>query len=151
MSVIRNYPMKASIIYVFLFSITSTLFIRCNPGTTNNPPVIDSIRIKAFAVSFHEGQQLFIQHCTPCHRQPEHRITCDYIFTNLFERLPKPAEDYFVRFIRDSKALKEAGNDYTITTSREYNSNYNHHFKDALTEDDFDRLLIYMKAAIKLK
>ena len=109
----------------------------------------DSIELKRVALAYSEGEQLFSRHCNTCHFAPEKHVLDQYLFDNLFERLPPPPEDYFVSYISDSKALKASGNQYAKQVDEVYNSAYEHHFKDSLSPRDFSNLITYIKIAAK--
>lgn len=108
----------------------------------------DSIRLKSIVFSYKEGKQLFSRYCNTCHLAPEINKTDQYLFDNLFERLPAPAEDYFFSYISDSKALKESGNVYTKQVDDVWNNAFEHQFKDSLSKYDFYHLITYIKIAV---
>jgi hypothetical protein len=70
------------------------------------------------------------------------------MFDNLFDKLPKPSEDYFIRFIKNGKALKASGDSYAQKLAEFWESNYDHSFQDTFSNQDFENLIIYIKVAI---
>jgi hypothetical protein len=110
---------------------------------------IDSVKFKQATLSYSEGRQLFSRYCNSCHVAPERQVRDQYLFDNLFERLPSPSEDYFVNYISDSKQLKVAGNKYAIAVDDEWNSDYEHKFKDSLSVRGFSALITYIKIAAR--
>jgi hypothetical protein len=111
----------------------------------------DSLQIKRLADKFQQGKETFRTKCTVCHIAPERHITDQYLFDNLFDRLPKPSEDYFIRFIKNGKVLKASGDSYAIKLAESWNSDYDHVFQDTLSSREMENLIIYIKGAIKQK
>lgn len=153
-----NNAMRLS---VYLIIICIACIAACGPrsgtqgSTDKRPPkdaaIIDSTYLRSCARSFGQGMQLFMQHCSSCH-VPPHKQVCDsYTFDAYFERVPQPAEDYFISFISDSKLLKASGDVYATKISEAYDSSYDHHFKDSLSEHDLSDLIFYIKLGLKLK
>lgn len=110
---------------------------------------IDSARFKQSVLSYNQGKQLFSRFCNSCHPAPEKHVLDQYLFDNLFERLPAPSEDYFVNYISDSKALKATGNEYAKQVDEVWNNAYEHQFKDSLSKHDFSNIITYIKIAAK--
>jgi len=111
----------------------------------------DSSQIKKLAANYIQGKHLFEKLCITCHIAPERRVTDQYIFDNLFERLPSPPEDYFIKYIQNSKSLKSSGDNYAMKIDEAWNSDYEHYFEDSLSRQDFYDLIIYVKVAAKQK
>jgi Cytochrome c len=148
--------MTRNIISSLLVSSLAINFLSCDSGnqervesTDEITDRIDTIAFKQAALVYSEGKQLFGRYCNTCHYAPEKQVFDQYTFDNLFQRLPPPAEDYFVKYISDSKALKASGNQYAKQVDEVYNSTYEHHFKDSLTTGDFTNLIGYIKIAAK--
>ncbi len=119
-----------------------------NSSTTNN---VDSVKFKQVALEYGQGKQAFKRLCNTCHFAPERNVTDQYMFDEIFERLPTPSEDYFVRFISDSKSLRVSGDEYAKRLSDVWNSDFEHRFKDSMTNKDFGALITYIKIAAKQK
>lgn len=109
----------------------------------------DSVKFKHDGLNFSKGKQLFSRLCNTCHVAPEKNVTDQYLFANLFERLPAPSEDYFVSFISDSRSLKATGNKYAKLVDTMWHNNYEHNFRDRLSKQDFYNLITYIKIAAK--
>ena len=109
----------------------------------------DSLQIHELADKYRQGNETFQMKCAACHNAPEKHFTDDYVFNNLFNRLPKPSEDYFIRFIKNSKVLKASGDDYALRLAELWNSNYDHAFQDSFSDQELDNLIFYIKIAIK--
>ena len=154
-----NYNSMSTIIItsLLLFFLVAVL-VGCDSGRDKNPrstdvigSQIDSTEFKQAALQYSQGRQLFKSYCNTCHYAPEKNVLDQYIFDDLFQRLPTPAEDYFIQYISDSKALKASGNQYAKRVDEIYNSAYEHHFKDSLSTSDFSNLVTYIKIAAKLR
>lgn len=109
----------------------------------------DTIQFKRVASSYNEGKQLFSRFCNTCNVAPERDIRDQYLFDNLFERLPSPSEDYFIRYLSDSKQLKQSGNEYAKQVDAVWDNDYEHQFKNSLSNKGFSSLITYIKIAAK--
>lgn len=136
---------------IYLMAIT-ILWYSCNSdgnkGKNFNDEGNDSIKnTEINRMTFNAGQKLFKVNCNSCHVAPEKQINDQYLFYNLFERMPSPAEDYFIKYISDSRQLKATGNEYANKVDAVWNSDYEHQFKDSLSSADFVNLIYYLKLA----
>jgi cytochrome c5 len=148
--------MSKNIITNLLLSLLVTSLVGCGSyrdehvrSTDEIRSQIDSSDFKQAALQYNQGKQLFSNYCNTCHYAPEKHVLDQYTFDNLFQRLPTPAEDYFIQYISDSKALKASGNKYAKQVDEVYKSAYEHHFKDSLSTRDFSNLITYIKIAAK--
>ena len=104
-------------------------------------------RVKELAGQYYQGQNIFKQNCMDCHALPGKVSTDQFIFNNLFDRLPQPSEEYFAKYIEDSKQLKVSGNKYALDIAKAWHSAYEHNFKSNLSQKDIDNLIVYIKVA----
>lgn len=133
-------------------SIMLLFLIGCDSNSAKNKASqIDTSEVAKSIAIYESGKNLFTRFCIKCHHTPDSREKDQYMFDNLFERLPSPQENYFIKFIQDSKELKKSGDKYAIGVSKEWDSNYDHKFKDRLSIDDFANLILYIKLATKSK
>ncbi len=122
------FPIRILITKSLLLS-TIVVLCRCNyrnetnTGSTSENQV-DSSRFKKVAVSYIYGKQLFTKLCNKCHPAPDKDLLDQYLFDNLFERLPAPAEDYFVKYISDSRLLRASGNEHARKVDEVWNRDY---------------------------
>ena len=100
---------------------------------------------------YEQGKSIFRKYCNTCHYAPEKNVLDQYTFDNLFERLPPPAEEYFSKYIRDSKSLRDSGNKRAIEIQEARRSDYEHNFKDSLSLKDITDLIVYIKVAAKMR
>jgi hypothetical protein len=96
----------------------------------------DSLQIKELTDKYRQGKVTFQIKCAACHDAPEKHVTDQYIFDNLFDRMPKPSEDYFIKFIKNSKDLKASGDSYALKLAELWNNDYDHALQDTLSNQD---------------
>ena len=137
---------------IFSLILVAFLIARCNskPGARSKS-IEDSVRIKQYADSFKIGKSLFANYCEQCHSSPEKHLTDQYLFDNLFDKMPSPSEDFFVKYVQDSKFLKASGDKYAIELSKLYDTPYEHRFKDSLTHEEILELMLFLKITTKSK
>jgi Cytochrome c len=105
---------------------------------------IDSGEFASNSTAYISGQINFEKYCSYCHGPPGVGIT-EQSFENIINRLPPPAEEYFLRFINDSKKLTKSNGSYARALDGAYNGGYAHKFKDSLTTEEKRNLIIYLK------
>ncbi|MBO9729587.1 MAG: c-type cytochrome [Chitinophaga sp.] len=104
----------------------------------------DSIPIKLIT-GFNEGKVLFQQYCSSCHRPPVKQGHHNETLVGIFDRMPAPSTQYFIRYIQDSKALERAGDTYALVVAREWHYTGAHHFKDSITAEAMRSLIVYLR------
>jgi hypothetical protein len=140
---------------VFL-SLAVINFCSCNSGKVDSIKSTqeirnekDTIEFKRVASNYSEGKLLFSRFCNACHVAPESHKLDQYLFDHLFERLPTPPEEYFIKYLCDSKKLKQSGNEYAKQVDAVWDNDYEHRFKDSLSNKDFSDLITYIKIAAR--
>src|SRR5690349_6192678 len=94
--------------------------------------------IANIAGSYRKGKLIFAKYCNACHYAPHSQVTAEPpIFDNLFERMPEPPEEYFIKYLQDSKALKDGGDKFALQEGQLFENGYEHHFKDSFPPEDF--------------
>jgi hypothetical protein len=96
---------------------------------------------------YRHGKSIFQNLCEKCHAAPERHMADQHMFDQIFERLPPPAEEYFINFVSDSRRVKESGDQPALEMDQRYAQGYEHNFKDSLSEVDFKGLITYIKIA----
>jgi len=114
-----------------------------------NPPKLDSSVAKNVSDQYAHGKNIFKKYCNDCHFSPERIVFDQYSFDRLFDRLPTPAEDYLVRYLKNSKELKLSGDKYALQLDEIWDSNYEHSFEGTLNQKDFLDLINYIKTAVE--
>ncbi len=158
---LRSNDRKSGLLYLHIMArlkiiLLASLFCfslpQCNTKPQNNQQISDSNeKSVADSAKYHEGQLIFRKYCNTCHVVPERNVTDQYLFDNLFERLPAPSEQYFIKYMQDSKSLKASGDKYALHVDELWDSGYEHNFKDSLSQSNFSDLITYIKEAVKLK
>ena len=137
---------------ILLVSLFCFCLPQCNTRSKNNQQISDSNeKHLADSAKYHEGQLIFRKYCNTCHIAPERNVTDQYLFDNLFGRLPPPSEQYFIKYIQDSKSLKSSGDKCAMNLDKIWSQDYEHNFKDSLSQSNFSDLITYIKEAAKLK
>lgn len=133
-----------------LFLLSCIVFASCNSSPVEQKPVSTPIaepsKVEQFKQIDTKGEQTFTAYCSRCHIVPDQGSEDPAIFLGLFDHLPPPAEQYFERFIMDSKALKASGDKYANSVDDAYNSDYEHQFADTLTQKDVQNLIVFIKS-----
>lgn len=128
-----------------LIAITLIAYSSCHQAAPA-PAERDSVEIK-LAAGFLHGKTLFLRYCANCHIPPEKKMTDNNLFVRLFERMPPPAAQYFIRYIQDSKSLRKAGDSYAVALHQYWEYPYDHHFGDSMTVADIRSLIVYIRVA----
>ena len=119
-------------------------------GTEKSPfvaPFVDSTYARHMVDEFKNGSVLFNDNCVACHAAPG-KLACPNILEHLFDNLPKPAEEYFTKYVCNGLALRKSGDKYANAIYEKYNHTFDHQF-NKLSQDDIDQLIIYLKVADK--
>ena len=136
---------------VLLYFITLTA-CSTNPNHDKSSSVdikADTLKILDLVDNYNKGKETFKTECIICHATPSSKMTGQFAFSQLFDRLPKPSEEYFIKFILNSENLKSSGDIYAKRLAEVYNSKYEHIFQDVLSNKDLANLIIYIKTSIK--
>jgi hypothetical protein len=96
------------------------------------------------------GQEIFRSHCNMCHGSPTHNIDGPNIFNNLFQRLPNPSDQYFLRFIKDGEQLKKIEDKYYRKLDSFYKISVLHVYKEKLSDSQLQDLLAYVREGNKV-
>lgn len=90
------------------------------------------------------GRYIFCTYCVHCHKAPD-RTGMDNPLMGVFERFPQPPDKYFIKFVGDSKLLREQGDQYAQSVHASWRSIYNHRFNQLFSNGEFADLLAYMQ------
>ena len=139
------------IIYFINACLTSCKYEKDNSNSADTAGLIHNQLVDTVA-SFEHGKYIFAKYCTDCHYRPDSKIIADPpLFDNLFERMPAPSDDYFVKFLQSSKTLKQSGDEYSNEVDQMWDQAYEHNFRDRLTQADFKDLIVYFKIGSELR
>jgi mono/diheme cytochrome c family protein len=96
----------------------------------------------SFAQSVEEGEKLFKQNCASCHHVDARKAVGPGL-AGVFDRVPQPAEDWLIRWIKNSQALVKAGDAYAVKIFEEYNKSVMP--AQALSDDQIKSVLAYIQ------
>lgn len=107
----------------------------------------DSLFIAKSTQNAKAGRSIFKKHCSACHNIEK---GSEKNFSHIFEIYKSMGDEHFFeKFIADSKSVKKNGNPYALRLEKEYNTDYEHFFKDSLTQNDVYNLITYLKIYTK--
>jgi len=134
--------------YLYLFFTISIFSTSCTQYSTENNVKNfenkDSIFIEKSAQNTVTGRVIFKKLCSSCHNNIE--SGSERQFVNIFKIYKSMGDEHFFeKFIADSKYVKKNGSAYALNLEKRYNSGYEHLFKDSLTKNDVNNLIIYLK------
>jgi hypothetical protein len=139
---------------IFNLSISCLSSCKYKEDNAKSVDTSDSVhnQVVDTVASFEHGKSIFTKYCNGCHYRPDSKVIADPpIFDDLFEKMPSPADDYFVKFVQNSKALKQSGDEYSNKLDKMFSQAYEHNFKDSLSQGDFKDLIVYFKIGAELR
>jgi len=128
----------------------------CKSKSITSQNRVDSVALHEKIVttieSFEKGRSIFSKYCNGCHYRPDSKVIADPpMFDNLFQTLPSPPGEYFIKFLQDSKALKDSGDKFAQQLDQAFDMAYEHYFRDSLSIEDFRHLIIYFKIGTEIR
>jgi mono/diheme cytochrome c family protein len=112
------------------------------PSDSSSNSSVDKTIVAETTTAYSNGKSIFLKHCSMCHSAGSKD---DYFFGGIFERMPAPSEVYFIRFVGNSKLLKAGGDQYAKEVDGYASSDFEHSFKDSLSNQDFNDLITYIR------
>jgi len=92
------------------------------------------------------GAKLFKQNCAVCHAShTDQRLTGPGL-KGVFDRVPKPADEWLIKWILNNEKLIKSGDPYANKIYNEYNKAAMTVFEGQLTENDVKDILAFLKA-----
>lgn len=117
------------------------------PSPEPGSETMDSTKFKQVSEGFYEGKQLFKEHCEACHWDFRIRHIDGPTLDGVFERLPEPADDYFIKFVSDMYALIAAGDKYATNLANEYVNAPHPVFRNKLSRKEIGYIGLFLKVA----
>jgi len=114
-------------------------------NTQETPSTIETTTIISVTGSADSGKALFKIHCRLCHAPPDQNPCNRPGLRFVFDRLPNPADEYFKNFVRDSYKLKKEGDPYAKKLDAESHNDYEHNFKDSISDKYIMDIFAYIK------
>ncbi len=136
----------------FIFLCCVFIYQACTPpadeiGLQISPKTdvpIDSATLKLQVSQFDLGKIFFFQNCNKCHHNPLNTRSNDWMAVSVIRPQDYP-ENYFINFVKNSKALKQAGDPHALAIDKEYKFNYEHHFEPILSDTAIINIAIFLK------
>lgn len=95
----------------------------------------------AFSQDVAAGEKLFKINCASCHKVTDQKLVGPGL-KGLADRVPKPAEEWLIKWIKNSQALVKAGDAYAVKIFEEYNKSVMP--AQALSDDEVKSVLAYI-------
>lgn len=100
-----------------------------------------------FAFSFNaqavDGEKLFKQNCSTCHRIDEKKLTGPGL-KGVFDRVPQPAEEWLMKWIKNNEALRKSGDAYANKVYNDFGGSPMTVFTH-LSDDEIKGIIEYFK------
>ncbi len=87
------------------------------------------------------GEKLFKNNCAQCHKVTDQKLVGPGL-KGVAERVPKPAEAWLIKWIKNSQSLVKAGDAYAVKIFEEYNKSVMP--SQAVTDDEIKSILAYI-------
>ncbi len=98
------------------------------------------------AQNVENGAKLFKQNCAVCHAShTDQRLTGPGL-KGIFDRVPKPADEWLIKWILNNEKLIKSGDAYANKIYNEYNKAAMTVFEGQLSENDVKDILAFLKA-----
>jgi len=88
-----------------------------------------------------EGEKLFKLNCAQCHSVGTNKVVGPGL-NGVADRVPKPAEEWLIKWIKNSTAVVKSGDAYAVKIFEEYNKSVMP--AQALTDDQIKNVLAYI-------
>lgn len=96
-----------------------------------------------------KGEILFKKNCAVCHSSHTDQYLTGPGMKGVLDRLPKPAEDYFIKYTINNDSVYRSGDSYAKKIKAENNEQEMTVFKGFLTPDDVREIIKYLTAPRK--
>lgn len=87
------------------------------------------------------GEKLFKNNCAQCHKVTDQKLVGPGL-KGVADRVPKPAEAWLIKWIKNSQSLVKAGDAYAVKIFEEYNKSVMP--SQAVTDDEIKSILAYI-------
>lgn len=142
---------SATIFLIFILTISIVACKDYSDSAANATMTTEREKVKEIGGFYKQGKYLFNENCHSCHRNPDGSERHEMVFEGLFDRMPEPADDYFIKYVSDSKALESAGDKYALALKENWGGIGKHDFKDKFSKDDFKALILYMRISLDIR
>lgn len=90
-----------------------------------------------------DGEKLFKSNCGACHRVDDKALTGPGL-AGVFDRVPQPADEWLLKWVKNSTAVIESGDAYAVALFNEYNKVPMTNF-EFLSDEEVVAILDYVK------
>ena len=97
-----------------------------------------------------KGERLFKQNCAVCHASHTDQYLTGPGLKGVFDRLPKPAEDYFIKYTINSDSVFRSGDKYAKKINAECGNLEMTVFEGSLTTEDIREIIKYLTTPRRL-
>lgn len=98
----------------------------------------------SFTIKAADGEKLFKQNCSACHRLDEKKLTGPGL-KGIFDRVPQPADEWLLKWVKNNEALRKSGDAYANKVFNDNGgvpmSSFTH-----LSDDELKAILAFVKA-----
>lgn len=99
-----------------------------------------------YAQNADNGAKLFKQNCAVCHSSHTDQKLTGPGLKGVFDRVPKPADEWLIKWILNNEKLIKSGDPYAVKIYNEYNKAAMTVFEGQLSENDVKDILAFLKA-----
>jgi mono/diheme cytochrome c family protein len=96
---------------------------------------------QVFSQDVAAGEKLFKNNCAQCHKVTDQKLVGPGL-KGVADRVPKPAEAWLIKWIKNSQSLVKAGDAYAVKIFEEYNKSVMP--SQAVTDDEIKSILAYI-------
>lgn len=90
-----------------------------------------------------DGEKLFKQNCASCHRVDGKALTGPGL-AGVYDRVPQPADEWLLKWVKNSNAVIKSGDAYAVALFNEYNKTAMTNF-EFLSDEEVVAILDYVK------
>ncbi|HPQ08871.1 MAG TPA: cytochrome c3 family protein [Bacteroidia bacterium] len=127
-----------------LFNVLSNLcFMNFNKFIATILVVLSQL---AFSQNADNGAKLFKQNCAVCHASHTDQKLTGPGLKGIFDRVPKPADEWLIKWILNNEKLIKSGDAYANKVYNENNKAAMTVFEGQLSENDVKDILAFLKA-----
>lgn len=118
--------------------LSSTYLTSCSNGQKSQPEVTNSDK----PVKEHNGKILFSMYCSSCHQK--YMKTLGPELNNVAWKLPEPQKDYFLKYVKNNKKMREAGDQHSLDIYKEFQGLEMPAYEESLKESEILEIYDYL-------
>ncbi|MCW3085805.1 MAG: hypothetical protein JWP12_3171 [Bacteroidetes bacterium] len=124
------------------------LFISCSdhpdntPASGNGNKQISTDSLQKYKTAYNNGIQVFRHQCASCHTPPHQQN--DIPGPNVMDELSPDSLQWYLNYVKDSRPFKGRESAKSKKFLKEFPGNYDHVFKDSLSEGQINDLMFFI-------